>query len=277
MRKIAFLFLTLFFLLSIPVFAGESAEEQEEIDSADQIAALEARIDELERQLQIGRLELVVDQLESLSQNQVISISVQPIDGSERIPEVGEFFREVIVSALAEYGIRATESLDDEILDLVRHQDQLVNESLINRVTASPRGELHGVSHYLLGTVTRYNEEDTDKIYAFGGILEITLAGGARIRSGSLVVDFRLIDARTGIVTEDVAFQTAATVKQIQGGGAIIGGLFGGGSYSEKPLPERAARDCARQAARQIAVLLGIELPEEEEFLTEENMNPYRD
>ena len=288
MRKIAFL-LILALIVLFPVRAladGEPPAEEsvtEQVSDTEhsaevaalleEISALQEKIEELGYLIKIGQLEDLVQDLQ-LALDQEILIGVMPIEGASKIPEVGNSFREVIISSLQEFGIPAVESLDDETLSWVRRQTQLTQEGLINPLTAPPEGELYGVPYYLMGTVTRYETTDTDKIYALGGILEITLGGGAQIRKGSLVVDFRLVDARTGVVID--AFQTVSNVKRIDGGGAIIGGLFGGGSYSEKPLPEKAARDCARQAARQIAVLLGIELPEEE-FLMEENKNPYRD
>jgi curli biogenesis system outer membrane secretion channel CsgG len=201
---------------------------------------------------EIAELKTAIAGLRAAQPQKTVSIGVLPIDRANRIPEVGESFREVLISALREAGIFAVESLDDETLRWVQRQDQLVRERWIDPVSAPPRGELKGVSHYLLATVTRYEEQDVEDVKVLAGILVVRFGGGARIKTGSLVVDFRLVDARSGDVID--ALRAEASVKCREYAGGVI--PIGGGYRHKRPLPEQAARAVAEQAAERIAILV---------------------
>lgn len=199
---------------------------------------------------QIAELRAAIASLQAAQPEKTISIGVLPIDRAGWIPQVGDSFRQVIISALREAGIFATESLDDETLRWVQRQDQLVRERWIDPRSAPPRGELQGVSHYLLGTVTRYQEEDVEDVKVVAGIIVVKFGGGARIKTGSLVVDFRLVDARTGVVQD--SFRTEASVRRREYAGGVI--PIGGAYRHARPLPEQAARAVAEQAAERLAL-----------------------
>lgn len=241
--KAAIITLVVLLLASATALAQEQPAAQPA--TTEEVSALRAEIAELRAALAA---------LQTAGPERVFSIGVMPIENTWSIPEVGDSFRQVLISALNEAGIKAQESLDEETLRWVQRQDQLVRDRWIDPRSAPPRGELRGVSHYLLGTVTRYQEQDVEDVKVIAGILVVRFGGGARIRTGSLIVDFRLVDARTG-VAED-SFRTEAKVRQKESvGGGGLGSVFGGGYRCEWPMPEQAARACARQAAERIAGL----------------------
>jgi len=218
--------------------------------SVDEISALRAEIAELRAALAA---------LQAAQPGKAISIGVMPIENAGRIPQVGESFRQVIVSALREAGIFAVESMDDETLRWVQRQDQLVRERWISPVTAPPRGELQGVTHYLLATVTRYEEQDVEDEKVLFGVLVVKMGGGQRIRTGSLVVDFRLVDATSGIALD--SFRTEANVQEREWAGGAASRAIVGRRRHVWPLPEQAARAVAQQAAGRIAVSVNPEPP----------------
>ena len=236
--------------------SDESIQEPPAQDG--EIALLRAEIAEL-REI-ITSLKEVIISLQKAQPQQQISVGVMPIHNSWRISQVGSSFRQIVVSALNEAGVQAYESLDDETLKWVQRQDQLVRERWIDPVSAPRRGELKGVSHYLMGTVTQYEEDSSNLI--IGGVIQV-VGAGARVRKGSLIVDWRFVDATTGEVLE--AFPTEAKLRREEIGGVIILGSSGFGGFSRKtPLPEVAARLCAKQAAEKIARLLAPEPAEPE-------------
>lgn len=236
-RRIVLLFIVAFLVLPSVAQEPQTIQTKE-----DEIAALRAEIAELKA--------LIADLVKIKTQGK-ISIGVMPIQDAGRIPQVGNSFRQLMISALNEAGIKAQESLDEETLKWVQRQDQLVRERWIDPVSAPRRGELRGVTHYLLATVTDYREDYSDLI--IGGVIRV-VGGGARVRTGSLVVDWRLVDATTGEVRD--AFRTEAKLKLEEIAGGIILGSSGFATFSRKlPMPEVASRICARQAAERIAQL----------------------
>lgn len=219
------------------IWAGEEAQQE---DQQSQIAALRK---------EIAELKAAIAALQQAQKKQV-SIGVMPIENAGRIPQVGNAFRQVLVSALREVGIKAYETLDEETLRWIRRQDQLVREGLIDPKTVPPRGYLQGITHYLLGTVTRYSEEDVEDIKVLLEIIVGRTVGGLRTRIGSLVVDFRLVDVESGLVVD--SFRTEATVKRKE----LFGVVVSGGWYRrQESLPEKAARAVAQQAAQRLAKL----------------------
>lgn len=229
-------------LASGVVFANEQPAQQPA--TTEEISALRA---------EIADLRAALTALQVAQPERTISIGVMPIENAGRIPQVGNAFRQVMISALREAGIQAQESLDDETLRWVRRQQQLVREGLIDPRSAPRQGELEGVSHYLLATVTRYDDQDVEDVRVIAGVIVVKFGGGARVKVGSLVVDFRLVDAQTG-VAED-SFRTEATVRSREFGAAAGYGGIAGYGRREAPLPEAAARAVARQAAERIAGL----------------------
>jgi curli biogenesis system outer membrane secretion channel CsgG len=241
-------------LLMIPL-VGTLAQSQTPPQTEERIVELERQISELKAI--IASLQEILAGLQ-MKQQRNISIGIMPIENSWRIREVGNSFRQIVVSSFNEFGIKAYESLDEETLRWVQRQDQLVRERWIDPVTAPPRGQLRGISHYLLATVTDYKENQSELV--IGGVIRV-VGGGTRVITGSLVVDWRLVDATTGEVV--VAFRTKAELRREEVAGGIIVGSSGFGSFSRRgPLPETAARICAKEAAQRIATLFGIQPPE---------------
>lgn len=239
-------------LMVFPVWADEKVQEQVQSPKTDEIAALRA---------EIAELRVAIAALLKAQPSKVISIGVMPIDRAGWIPQVGNSFRQIMVSALNKAGIKAQESLDDETLRWVQRQDQLVRERWIDPVSAPRRGELRGVTHYLMATVTDYREDYSDLI--IGGFIRV-VGGGTRVRTGSLVVDWRLVDATTGEVLD--AFRTEAKLRLEELGGGIVLKSVGFGGFSRKvPLPEVATRLCAEQAAKRISGLINPAPPKESE------------
>jgi len=257
MRKLLFVIamLVVFLLSANNGFADQeepvSEPTTQEESTQKEISALQAEIQELKEMVTV--LQALVASLQATQTlERSFSIGVMPIENAGRIPQVGNSFREILVSALNEVGVKATESLDDETLHWVQRQDQLVRERWIDPRSAPPRGELQGVTHYLLATITRYEEGDSELV--LGGVITI-IGAGTRIRKGSLVVDFRLVDARTGVAL--LSFRTEAKLKLKELAGAIVDSSGFGGYSRKEPLPEVAARLCAQDAAERIASLLG--------------------
>jgi len=178
------------------------------------------------------------------------AIGVMPVENSYRIPQVGNAFRDMIVSALSEAGLPVSEVMDDKTQEAVRRQIELVREGIIDPVGAPRLGEMQSVSHFLFADVTKYEEADSELI--FGGIVSFT-GGGTRVRKGSMVVDFKLVDARNGEVVS--SFRTEASLKLKELGGAVIDKAGFGGFSHKQPMPEVASRLCAQQAADKLAEL----------------------
>lgn len=247
--KTIVLMLVAMLLVVVPTFAAEQPQPAPMAPattvSADEITSLRAEIAELKG---------LIASLQAAQPKRAISIGVMPIERAGMIPQVGDSFRQVLISALNEAGIRAVESLDDETLNWVRRQDQLVREGWVSPLTAPRRGELEGVTHYLLATVTRYEEQDVEDEKVLFGILVVKMGGGLRIRTGSLVVDFRLVDATSGIALD--SFRTEANVQEREWAGGAAGSAIVGRRRHVWPLPEQAARAVAQQAAGRIAVLV---------------------
>ncbi|MCX6759367.1 MAG: hypothetical protein NT012_02285 [Candidatus Nealsonbacteria bacterium] len=229
MKKVVIVLLVVFLMgMGVPVFAIESAEETE-----------------------------ALHQMEAQA---VISIGVMPIENAQRIPHVGDAFRQILVSALNESGIKVVESMDDETLYWVRRQDQLVREGWIDSYTAPAVGELYGITHFLLGIVTQYQEAEVME-EVMGGIFYVNIDGErirTRVQTGSLAVDFRVVDARTGVV--EVAFGVKVEVRRSESAiGSILTAIFGGTKQKKEiPLPEEVARSVAEQAAERIAAVLFV-------------------
>jgi len=244
MRKIVLLVVLL--LVAVPAFAADQPQPMPPAPAttAEEISALRAEIAEL-------RAALVV--LQTTQPERKISIGVMPIANAGMIPQVGYSFRQVSVSSLRDAGVFAVESLDDETLRWVQRQDQLVRERWISPQSAPLRGELQGVSQLLFATVTRYQEDDVEDVRVLGGVLVVKLGGGRRIKIGSLVVDWRLVDAESGIVLD--SFRTEASVQEREWAGGAAAGALVGRQRHVRPLPESAARVCAQQAAARIAGL----------------------
>ena len=248
--RIVFVMLVVLMLAATSVVAAQEKPAPAQ-PTQDEISSL---------RLEIAELRAALTALQVAQPERQISIGVMPIENAGRIPQVGNSFRQVLVSALNEDGIKAQESLDDETLRWVQRQDQLVRERWIDPRSAPRRGELSGATHFLLGTVTRYEEKDNETINAIAGQLGAKGGVVVRVRTGTLVVDFRLVDAHSG-VSED-SFRTEAKVRmeEFTAGGAL--GPLGGLQYRcQEPLPERAARAVARQAAERIAALVAPALP----------------
>ncbi len=213
-------------------------EETGEISvTQDEISVLREEIAELRAAL--------ADLQMAQAPERVVSIGVLPIENAWRIPEVGESLREVFLSALSEAGINTVESLDSETLNWVLEQDRLVRERLISPITAPPRGDLRGVTHFLFGTVTQYREETSNQD-SFGPFVVST--DGVSVRHGFLSVDFRLVDATTGVIVG--AFTVEKYVKE------RTGPVLFDGSWDPRPVSEIACRSVAEQAAERIAELL---------------------
>lgn len=246
MKKVVLTLVVMLLAASVALANQEPAPAPVPATAEERIVALEARL----------------AKVEAATPKKEFSIGMMPIEGAGKIPQVGNAFRQILVSALNEAGTQATESLDEETLHWVQRQDQLVRERWIDSVSAPKRGELQGVSHYLLATVTRYGEADVEKDIVIFGIFKVMIGGhGKRIRTGSLVVDFRLIDAESGKVVD--AFRTEAAVQQKMSSGLVFVYFVGlGWQECKGPLPEAAARNCAQQAAAQITLtaerLLGV-------------------
>jgi len=241
-------------LMVAPAFAAEEATSQPtppaSVVTTEEISVLRAEIAELRAALAV---------LQTTQPERKISIGVMPIANAGMIPQVGYSFRQVTVSSLCEAGVFAVESLDDETLRWVQRQDQLVRERWISPVSAPLRGELQGVSHLLFATVTRYKEADVEDIKVLFGVLVVRMGGGQRIKTGSLVVDWRLVDTQSGVTLD--AFRTEASVQEREWAGGAAANVLVGRQRHVRPLPESAARACARQAAERIAGLLQPALP----------------
>jgi len=249
MRKIVLVVVLLF--LVAPAFAGEQPQLAPPVPAAtDEISALRA---------EIAELKAAIAALQTAQPERTVSIGVMPIERAGMIPQVGDSFRQVVVSSLREADVFAVESLDRETLRWVQEQDRLVRERWISPMTAPPRGELRGVTHYLLGSVARYREEDVEDVKVLFGILVVKMGGGLRIKTGSLVVDWRLVDAQSGIVLD--AFRTEASVQEREWAGGAGASALVGRHRHVRPLPESAARACAQQAAGRIAALVNPEPP----------------
>lgn len=237
-------------LVVISVAAQAQQQPTATATTQEEISALRA---------EIAELKAAIAGLQAAQPQKTVSIGVLPIEHANWIPEVGESFRQILVSAFNEAGIKTVESLDHETVNWVLEQDRLVRERVISPVTAPKRGELRGVTHFLLGTVTSYREEEaTDEGAVILGILRVKVSGGYSVKRGSLIVDFRLVDAESGDVV--VAFKTEAVVKQKDYGGVVF---KGGGAYGRrqmKSMPELAARSVAEEAAERIAILLNSQV-----------------
>ena len=247
MKKVVLIGLVVFLAASTVLASKEpTPAAQPAVATQEEISSLRAEISELKA---------AIAGLQATQPKKKLSIGVLPIDKAGWIPQAGDSFRQVIVSALREAGIFAVESLDDETLRWVQRQNQLVREGWIDPRSAPPRGELQGVTHFLLGTVTSYREEErADEGAVILGILRVKVGGGYRVKYGRLVVDFRLINAESGVVLD--AFRTEAEVKQKDYGGVVF---EGGGVYGRRQMrsmPELAARSVAEEAAERIVKLV---------------------
>lgn len=230
-------------IIVLVVWASGQVFAQATMDQ-DEIAALRTELRVMRQEIAALRTQLPQKEL---------SIGVMPIENAGKIPEVGEAFRAVIISALRESGVFSTESLDRRTVEWVLEQDRLVRERLIDPRSAPKIGELAGVSHFLFGTVTRYEEWDaSDECAILLGIFSVKVGGGVKVWRGSLVVDFRVVDAESGRVVD--AFRTEASVRRKEYAGVVFKGGGGYGHHKQESLPEAGARACAQQAAERIAL-----------------------
>jgi len=215
------------------------AQNATPVDPAD-LAALQQQVAELQQQLA------------ALQQQQPqFTLAVMEVEGAWRIPEVGDSFRQILISCLREQGILAVESLDRETQASVDRQRQAVAGGYVDPRTVPPAGTMLGVRYFLFGTVTKYEEDDRED--NLGGVVLgrlLKVGGRVRLRTGSLVIDFRLVDAQTGIAVD--AFRTEAAVRDREVDGLEIDGVSLGGRSRERALPELAARECARQCAARV-------------------------
>ena len=237
---------TIFLIITITLVAvGGAFGQQEPADSAQaELAALRAELAAL-------RAELVAAQQgrQVVSTQPPFTVAVMEVRDSRRIPEVRDGFRVIIVSALREAGILAVESLDRETQRMVQQQREAVVRGYVNPATIPMQGSMTGARYFLAGTVVKYREEDSRDDLG-GAILAGLIGGRVKTRVGSLVVDFRLIDAQSGVAVD--SFRTEASVREREVDGLRVGGIAIGGRTRERAMPEIAARECARQAAERI-------------------------
>lgn len=228
------------------IFLEEDGEVSSLEVSTELLEALLQEISVLRTELRELRAAFVV--LQTAQPERQISIGVMPIKNAGRISQVGESFRQVLVSALNEAGIKATESLDEETLQWVRRQDQLVREGWLDPISAPRRGELQGVTHFLFATVTQYREECSNEESV--GFIVVRHNDGVRVRTGFLSVDFRIVDAASGVIFD--AFQVEKEVKE------RTGPVLFDRSYDSRPISEIACRSIAEQTAERIAASLNL-------------------
>ncbi len=230
--------ISLVVVFSVTVAFAQNATPVDPVD----LDALRAEIAALQQQL--AALQVATSQPQ-------FTVAVMEIGDSWRIPEVGDSFRETLLSALREQGILAVESLDRETQTSVDRQRQAVAGGYVDPRTVPPAGTMLGVRYFLFGTVTKYEEDDRED--NLGGVVLgrlLKVGGRVRLRTGSLVVDFRLVDAQTGIAVD--AFRTEAAVRDREVDGLELNGFSFGGRSRQRTLPELAARECARQAAARV-------------------------
>lgn len=255
--------LAVIFTSSPLAFSDEKVQEVEqaqEVEQIDEVAVLKAEIAELRAQLEIIRWQNEALALRLLAPRlSQPSIGVMSIENwSWGLPwELRESLRQVIVSAFREAGLSVTESLDQTTLSWVQRQAQLVQQGWIDYQKTSPP-ELRGVSYMLIPTITSYRENEIEDVRKWGPIL---VKFDRRLRIGRLVMDFRLVDAVSGVAID--AFSAEAEVREKISQAGVI--LVYESRKHERPLPERAAREVAKQAAERVASLFIPQEPAEEE------------
>lgn len=191
-----------------------------------------------------GEVAELKSQIQSEQPEEMLSIGVMPVEGVEKISGVGDSFRVMLVSALNDAGIRATESMDEELLNWVRRQDQLVRDGWIDPASAPRPGYLRGVSYYLLATVSLYEASESDPQW---GPFTVEVQN-VRMRHAFLRVDFRLINGASGMVID--AFQAEAMAEE------RTGPVLFDNSYDPRPIGEIVAEKVLSEMTEHIAELL---------------------
>lgn len=235
------------FIISLVVISFFSVAVAQDATPADPVD-----LDALQQQIIMLQQQIAALQQNAAQQQQPqFTVAVMEIGDSWRIPEVGDSFRMVLVSALREVGVLAVESLDRETQGAVDRQREAVAGGYINPATVPPAGTMLGVRYFLFGVVVKYTEEDRED--DLGGVVLgrlLKVGGRVRLRTGSLIIDFRLVDGQTGVAVD--AFRTEAAVRDREVDGLELNGFSFGGRSRQRTLPELAARECARQAATRV-------------------------
>jgi len=208
--------------------------------------AIETQIKALENQIETLKKQLNDQQTQQTS---TYNIAVMPIRNAGRIPEVRNGLRVMIVSALQERGISTVESLDRETQQMVEAQRRAMKRGYVDPKQTPQQGKMVGAKYFLAGEVVKYQEDDQRQ--NLGGLFsDHKINVWLRRSVGSLVVDFRLIDALTGVAVD--SFRTEALVEERNIDGAYVKNVKVNARSYEQTLPEKAARECVRQCAEHI-------------------------
>lgn len=149
-----------------------------------------------------------------------IAIIVADNTGGNQVDRV---VGEMLTTAMTKAGVHVIER---KAIGAIEQEHQLVQQGVVNPATATPSGQVLGVSYLLDVKATEFGIKN-DRI---GAAIGWGPVGGVQVRTNTarVVLDTRLIDTTTGRVL--TAFTTQG--KQVSYGGTILAGYIHGSSIN---------------------------------------------
>jgi len=159
--------------------------------------------------------------------------------------QVDQVVGDMLTTALRKAGVRVIERLQ---LDAILREQNLAREGVLDPATAVPAGKVLG-AEYLLGVkATEFGVKDN----RVGGAVGWGPLAGLQVRKSTarVVLDMRLLDARTGaVLTTDTSEGKSVNRGGTLFGGTVVGGIaLGGIDIGSREWAESSLGKASRQA-----------------------------